>query len=194
MAWNGNFPSGVLHVLREYVEILPLLSMCKASRKDFKYYMNNWFIVDMEKYKGDRSGLKRIKATCLGQLDGIDRVFDLTFGNYFNQSVDNLPSSIKYLTFGDDFNQSVDKLPSSITYLKFGHIFNQSVDKLPLSIKYLKFGRDFNQPVNNLPPLTHLTFGDAFNQPVNNLPLSLTNLTFEHDFNQPVDKLPSSEN
>jgi len=49
----------------------------------------------------------------------------------FDKSVDNLPSSLKYLTFGSTFNQKVDKLPNSLIYLTFGRYFNQTVNNLP---------------------------------------------------------------
>jgi hypothetical protein len=37
------------------------------------------------------------------------------FVSYFNQPIDNLPSTITDLTFSYDFNQSVDNLSLSIT-------------------------------------------------------------------------------
>jgi hypothetical protein len=74
----------------------------------------------------------------------------LTFGNPFDQSVNNLPNFITNLTFGTNFNQSVDNLPNSITHLTFGWNFNQSVNNLPNSITNLTLGYYFNQSVNNL--------------------------------------------
>jgi len=59
----------------------------------------------------------------------------------FDQSIDYLlPSSITHLTFGDKFNQTVDNLPPSLTHLIFGYYFNQPVDLLPHSLLFLKFG------------------------------------------------------
>ena len=39
-----------------------------------------------------------------------------TFGLWFNQKVDNLPSGLRHLTFRLEFNQIVDNLPSSLTH------------------------------------------------------------------------------
>ncbi len=118
---------------------------------------------------------------------------DLTFGDDFNQSVDNLPNGIIHLTFGRDFDKPVDKLPNSITHLTFGYWFNQSVDHLPNSITHLTFGDWFNQLVDKLPDsITHLTFGSRFNQSVDNLPKSITHLIFGRIFNQLVDNIPNS--
>ena len=117
----------------------------------------------------------------------------LVFPEEFDQPVDGLlPPSLKCITFGDRFNQSVDELPGSLTHLKFGKCFNKSVDQLPGSLTDLIFGWNFNQSVDQLPgSLTHLKFGGEFNRPVDGLlPPSLKRLTFGYRFNQPVDKLP----
>jgi hypothetical protein len=122
----------------------------------------------------------------------------LTFGEEFNQLVDNqpvesLPDSITHLTFGYNFNQLADNLPNSITHLIFGEKFNQPVNKLPNSITHLKFIKEFDQPVDKLPnSITHLIFGENFNQPVDNLPESIIDLFFGRSFNQPIDSLPNS--
>jgi hypothetical protein len=121
------------------------------------------------------------------------RLTHLTFGVYFNQSVNRLPASLTHLTFGWAFAQPVNHLPASLTYLKFGSYFNQPVNRLPASLTHLTFGWAFAQPVDHLPAsLTYLKFGSNFNQLVDHLPACLTHLTFGWDFNQPVDRLPAS--
>jgi hypothetical protein len=80
----------------------------------------------------------------------------LTFGTYFNQKVDVLPSSLQSLTFDRYFNQKVYNLPSSLQSLVFGPNFNQNVDNLPLSLKSLTFQGIFNQKLNNLENLSSL--------------------------------------
>ena len=37
-----------------------------------------------------------------------------TFGYWFNQKVDNLPSSLTHAIFGDEFNQKIDNLPFNL--------------------------------------------------------------------------------
>jgi hypothetical protein len=148
-----------------------------------------------------------------GKVDLFSHLRIINFGFYFNQNVDNLPSSVKEINFGPYFEQKIDNLPESIISLKFGSYFNQSVDHLPNSLENLSFGYYFNNEVNNLPQslkslsfgrrfnknvdklpngITSLVFGSEFNQPVNNLPSSLEILEFGWDFNQDVDQLPSS--
>ena len=57
----------------------------------------------------------------------------------FNQSIDNLPNSIKNLTLSYCFNQPIDNLPNGIINLTFGNYFDQSIFKLPFSLKKIKF-------------------------------------------------------
>jgi hypothetical protein len=124
----------------------------------------------------------------------------ITFGQSFNQRVDNLPKTLKSLTFGLCFNQRVDNLPERLTSLTFGHMFYQPADNLPKTLTSLIFGYWFDQPVDDLPcgffnlpkTLTSLTFGCYFNQRVDNLPETLKSITFGHMFNQPVYNLPET--
>lgn len=113
-------------------------------------------------------------------------------GCWFNHSVDNLPTQLKYLTLGDDFTHGIDNLPNSLLNLKIGNKFNKPVDNLPPNLKQLVLGYSFNQPVDNLPPqLVQLILGSGFNQPIDNLPSTLIYLELNGNFNQRVDRLPS---
>ena len=96
-------------------------------------------------------------------LTGIQKV---RLGFNFNQEMRNLlPNSITHLTFGDYFNQDVNNLPNSLIYLSFSWDFNQDISKLPKSITYLKFSTSDNSKFNhNLNPyLYHLTSFDIKN-------------------------------
>ena len=62
----------------------------------------------------------------------------LTFGNNFNQSVDNLPSGLEELVLGDNFNQSVDNLPSGLQELTISKNYDKPLDKLSPSVKVSK--------------------------------------------------------
>ena len=103
-----------------------------------------------------------------------------------------IPDNTTHLTFGDEFNQPVDNLPNSITLLIFGENFNQPVDNLPNSIKHLSFGLYFNQPLDNLPnSIISINFGAKFNQSIDNLPNSLVCIEFKKNscFNKSVDNI-----
>ena len=52
-----------------------------------------------------------------------------------------LPKNLTTLTFGDNFNQNVDNLPPNLQTLTFGYQFNQNVDNLPSNIEYIKLPR-----------------------------------------------------
>lgn len=117
----------------------------------------------------------------------------LTFGDAYNQHVNDLPPSLVSLTFGINFDQPVYSLPNSLEQLTFGFYFNQPLEHLPQSLKELNLGPVFNQPVNNLPPnLKTIKFGPNFNQPVDKLPTSLRSLDVGECtlFSQPLNALP----
>lgn len=107
-----------------------------------------------------------------------EKITSLILGWSFNQSVDNLPLSLKEITFGYSFNQLVDNLPFNLEIIIFGHNFNNPINNLPNSIKYLLLGTMFNQPIDDLPnTLERLHLGSSFNNQINNLPIGLLELT-----------------
>ena len=75
-------------------------------------------------------------------------------GNITIESLYRLPESLEILTFGNQFNQSLDQVtfPSSLQSLFFGHEFNQSLDRVtfPSSLQSLTFGVDFNQSLDRV--------------------------------------------
>ena len=187
------FPSAVLDVLRTMIRIVPLLSVCKASRMDFQYYVENWFRVNMDLFRGNPKRLKRVRISDINQLCHINNIIDVLFDDTDipNHPIDKLPPTITHLTLGHDFNKNVDHLPPLLTHLTFNYWFDQPVDKLPPLLTHLEFDDEFNQCVDRLPPLlTHLKFGFSFNQRVDHLPSSLMYLEFGDNFDQPVDGLP----
>ena len=110
-----------------------------------------------------------------------------------NLDILNMCANITHITFGDDFNQNIDNLNlTKISHIIFGKNFNQSIDNLKIpSLTHLTFGYDFNQELNlKIPQLTHLTFGYMFNNSLNNLEIpNLTHLTFGHSFDQRINNL-----
>jgi hypothetical protein len=58
----------------------------------------------------------------------------------FNQKIDNLQYCLclTHLTFGNNFNQKVDNLPKNLTHLTFDRYFNQKIDNLPITLKEIK--------------------------------------------------------
>ena len=49
--------------------------------------------------------------------------------------------SLEELTFGLEFNQSLSNLPSSLKILSLGHYFEQSLQDLPSSLQELRFNQ-----------------------------------------------------
>jgi hypothetical protein len=129
----------------------------------------------------------------------------IIFGNFFNQSIDKLPNTVKCIAlwaymflkgtikFGYSFNQTINCYSESLICIFFGDEFNKPVDNLPNTITKLIFGRDFDQLINNLPKnIISLGFGRDFNQPIHDLPDTITHLRLGKSFNQSLDKLPKS--
>lgn len=107
-----------------------------------------------------------------------EQITSLILGWSFNQSVDNLPLSLKEITFGHEFNNLVDNLPFNLEIIIFGHKFNSPINNLPNSIKSLFLGNMFNQPIDDLPnTLERLHLGNSFDNQINNLPIGLLELT-----------------
>jgi hypothetical protein len=78
----------------------------------------------------------------------------LTFGDEFNQPLDNLPQSLTHLeesrrsclthlTFNREFNQSVDNLPENLIYLSFGEYFNKEISKTFKQLKQVNFRKNY---------------------------------------------------
>lgn len=128
-------------------------------------------------------------------LGKLEKIKIITFGNYFNQDVSNLPLGITHLTFGENFNQDVSNLPLGLTHLTFGKKFNKQVDYLPLGIIYLEFGNDFNQTIDNLPiGIEHIILGDNFSKSIDNLPNNIKYIKMSSDYiikNIEINKLPN---
>jgi hypothetical protein len=123
----------------------------------------------------------------------VNGIENIVFGEFFNQSVDNLVG-IKSIVFGHEFNQTVDKLPDGLEAIEFGSLFNQEVDSLPTSVKRIVFGGNFNRSVDKLPAgLLYVEFGYEFTQTINNLPDSITHLIFRWGlFRQPISHFPEN--
>lgn len=82
----------------------------------------------------------------------------LTFGDSFDQPVDNLPIHLTHLTFGNDFNRSLDKLPKNLTHLTFGNSFNQPINNLPKNILYITIPDILKKETKYLPEILYIIF------------------------------------
>lgn len=117
---------------------------------------------------------------------------ELEFGANFNKPIDNLlPDNIEILILGSRFNQSVNNLPSSLIRLKFGFDFNKNfTSKFLPNLQFLKFGYWFNQSLTNklnYSNLLHLTLGNKFNKYINGvIPDSLVKLTVDINYSHPL--------
>jgi hypothetical protein len=134
------------------------------------------YFIDMYSIKDKTIEFTEAVDVSLLSANGIENI---VFGEFFNQSVDNLVVGIKSIVFGHEFNQTVDKLPEGLETIEFGTLFNQPVDSLPASVKRIVFGGNFNQSVDKLPAgLLYVEFGYEFTQSIDNLPDSITHLIF----------------
>lgn len=107
----------------------------------------------------------------------------LILGWSFNQTVCNLPLTLKEIIFGHDFDKPVDNLPFTLEIIVFGYSFNHLIDNLPNSIKIISLGDSFNQLLDDLPNgIETLCIGKNFSYPINNLPKSLIFLTIKSNY------------
>ena len=110
--------------------------------------------------------------------------------SHFNESLDNLPSTITHLTLGKLYNQPLNNLPLTVTHLTIGvrvsavpqsithltiiepinlgfglydHPLSIAFNNLLPSLQYIKFapGSGFNKSLNKLPSIKYLYFGDG---------------------------------
>jgi len=81
--------------------------------------------------------------------------------NNFNQPVNFIPHEVTHIKFGINFDQELNNLPPSLKYLEFSHFntvkynkFNKNLDNLPYGLETLKIvlNSNFNQLLVNLPP------------------------------------------
>lgn len=82
---------------------------------------------------------------------------------------------MEILILGNKFNKTIDELPSSIRYLELGFEFNQPINNLPENLKILKLSLNFNQPINNLPDTIEELYiiSHDFYQEITKLPKNL---------------------
>jgi len=114
----------------------------------------------------------------------------ITFGSYFNQNIDFLPDSIRYLRFRLAFNRTINKLPKKLIYLHLGYYYNKPLCPLPSTLEYLFFGNNFNQSINlTKTKIKYLVFRNHFNKPIDKLPVTLKYIQFGTLFNQSINHL-----
>ena len=82
------------------------------------------------------------------------RLEKLYLGIEFNQELDSLPESIRFVEFAEqcNFNKPLDNLPSQLEYLnlQFQNKYNNTISNLPNSIKYLELG-EYDLIIERLP-------------------------------------------
>lgn len=114
-----------------------------------------------------------------------DNIVEITFGQEFNYSVDNLPKKLRVLQFGKNFNQPINNLPKTVEILVLGWFFNQPIDNLPQNLKILVIGCKFNHPLDFLPDgledLKILSFNYSYD--LLNLPNTLKRLFIPFFYN-----------
>ena len=72
----------------------------------------------------------------------------ITFGNNFNQDINNLSNiapNLTHLTFGKNFNQEIYILSNTLEYLKFGGCFIQKINHFPETLKEITIRRNYEK-------------------------------------------------
>jgi hypothetical protein len=112
---------------------------------------------------------------------------------YPNISCDNLPKSLRAISFHDYFDQPLDNLPNKLEIIEFSSSSNISypLSNLPITIHTII--NHPNVPCDLLPVnLKKITFGLLFDQNIDNLPSSIKYIRFETCNDQSIDNLPQS--
>lgn len=128
-------------------------------------------------------------------LKTIQTLHTIKFGTYFNQTIQNLPNSLKKLRFREYFAQNLDNLPTNLTYLNFKRADNTpQLSKLPNTVKTIKYrGFTFLNKIENLPPNLEkfVLYCDRFNSQME-LPNSITQLYLKINTFWMETKLPTN--
>jgi hypothetical protein len=123
----------------------------------------------------------------------------------FDVPIDFLPNGITHLNIGESFNQSIDNLPITLKSLiisKFRNVgyvlFNQPLDNLPYGLEYLyiDFTYVFDQSLRNLPPtLKHFEIRNKTfikNIDVNSFPDSIETIKIKRLNYDIINRLPAN--
>jgi hypothetical protein len=123
----------------------------------------------------------------------------------FDVPIDFLPNGITHLNIGESFNQSIDNLPITLKSLiisKFRNVgyvkFNQPLDNLPYGLEYLyiDFTYVFDQSLRNLPAtLKHFELRNknyTKNIDVNSFPDSIETIKIKRLNYDIINRLPAN--
>lgn len=123
----------------------------------------------------------------------------------FDVPIDFLPNGITHLNIGESFNQSIDNLPITLKSLiisKFRNVgyvkFNQPLDNLPYGLEYLyiDFTYVFDQSLRNLPAtLKHFELRNknyTKNIDVNSFPDSIETIKIKRVNYDIINRLPAN--
>lgn len=112
----------------------------------------------------------------------------------FNNKLDKLPITLKYLTIIGDFSHELNNLPNFLEILQISCRFNNNLDNLPNQLKKLKITcyTNYNRPLDFLPNSLIIFILDSlsFNHLLDNLPSSLEYCKISFDKNY-FEKFPN---
>lgn len=197
--------------------------MKKTPISDIFYNLFGYYNSEIKKYWDENylinKEIKEIKFndkfnTKLNKylLQVISQCEVLTFGKYFNSTVNYLPNSIIKIKFGYsatnkiklpnsikfiDLTQTklyygIKKIPNSVVKIELFTIDNNFVKIIPNTVKILNIIHA-RLKINILPDdLEEFVIGFSYNYPIDNLPFKLKKINLPDDFNQSLDYLPES--
>lgn len=180
-----------------------ILSISKYNNEYKRFYMYKEPILYVKCNQIDRYKKLNYKVIVNDIVDGLDLkdvinsglyVIGLQFTDSFNNNVDNLPETIKYINFGKFFNRPINNLPKNIISLKFSKQsqFGHPLDKLPPKLKILEFENyaAYGHSLQNLPKSLKILSTPPRITGVKCLPENLKKITFHGFFDGNVDNLP----
>lgn len=128
-------------------------------------------------------------------LQCIKKYRNVSFGEYFNQKLDDLPNNLIGICFGlnSTFNKPLDYLPETVAYIGLGRDFNHSLANLPHNLKRLEFSiySEFDKSLDLLPnSVEEIKLSDNYNTKINKFPSNLKVLKLGKKYNHELDNLP----
>ena len=123
---------------------------------------------------------KKIKRLITGTKSVIhNNITHLKLTYEFNDDVNDLPDSVKYLYIQNCDNTSeIKSLPPNLRTLRLSDDYNLPILQYPKTLKRFIGGEDFDQNIDNLPDSVEYIFlGESYNTNIKKLPNNLITMT-----------------
>lgn len=116
----------------------------------------------------------------INNLDWETNLKKITFNVHFALPTHNIkfPPTLKYIHFGNYFNDSIDNLPNSVEIIELGNHHNHEISHFPDNLKKINFGKKYKYSIDNLPDgVEEIIITSKYDKQITKLPLSLKKIS-----------------